>query len=103
MSYGDYYDKHGNKIDELKYNELIRDKDYKFIDCTIIKDYKISTVWLGFDHGHGGPKVLVCETMVFPIDSYDELDCKRYGTAEEALAGHTAMVYKWAAKASNES
>lgn len=98
----DYYDKHGNKIDESKYRELIADKDYKFINCTILKDYKVSTVWLGTDHSHGGPNALVCETMVFPIDNYLEVDGKRYANEEEAKIGHASLVYKWAAKLSDE-
>jgi len=43
------------------------------------------------------------ETMVFPADGEEitegeELACKRYATAGEALAGHTAMVARWEAK-----
>jgi hypothetical protein len=40
------------------------------------------------------------ETMVFSADSdgvtdWDELDCERYNSREDAQAGHTRMVEKW--------
>jgi len=52
----------------------------------------VSTIFLGLDHrpwGAHGPPILF-ETMVFggPLDQEQE----RYGTWEEAAAGHTAMV-----------
>jgi len=52
----------------------------------------VSTIFLGLDHRHWGahgPPILF-ETMVFggPLDQEQE----RYGTWEEAAAGHTAMV-----------
>jgi hypothetical protein len=63
----------------------------------------VSTVKLGVDHGFGGtPKWY--ETMVFKchpdgrVESWSELDCERYETAEEAVAGHAAMVEKWGGK-----
>ena len=40
------------------------------------------------------------ETMVFPEEgNWQELDCRRYSTAEEAMQGHEEMVRLW----SNES
>ena len=57
----------------------------------------VSTVWLGLDHNFGmqGPP-LIFETMVFPKEGeWGELDCRRYSTEEEALAGHEEMVEKW--------
>ena len=60
--------------------------------------YWISTVHLGIDHsfGGGGPPVIF-ETMVFRSRMSD-LDCDRYSTEEQALAGHEAMTKKWAMK-----
>lgn len=53
---------------------------------------KVSTVFLGLDHGFGGSKPLLFETMVFggPLDQ--EMD--RYSTYDEAVAGHTKMLHK---------
>ncbi len=55
-----------------------------------IGDVKVSTVFLGLDHGFGdGPPVL-WETMIFggPHDQYQE----RYSTKEEAERGHQAAL-----------
>lgn len=56
----------------------------------------VSTVWLGLDHNFysDGPP-LIFETMVFPSNSYDELDMARYSTEAEAKAGHERMVKVW--------
>lgn len=60
--------------------------------------YWISTVWLGMDHnfGHGPP--LIFESMVFRGGKNGDLDCDRYSTRKEALAGHKALVEKWRAR-----
>lgn len=51
---------------------------------------KVSTVFLGLDHSFGAGAPLIFETLVFggPLDG--EMD--RYGTWDEAQAGHDAMV-----------
>jgi len=39
---------------------------------------------------------MIFETMVFPKHGdWGELDCMRYSTEAEALAGHADMVAKW--------
>lgn len=52
----------------------------------------ISTVFLVIDHRHdrGGPPLLF-ETMVFAGEDGD-VDCRRYCTEAEALAGHEQIV-----------
>jgi len=56
----------------------------------------VSTVWLGLDHCFGDGPPVIFETMVFTTkESLDDLDCKRYSTEAEALAGHAKMVEKW--------
>jgi predicted cobalt transporter CbtA len=58
----------------------------------------VSTVWIGIDHrfGDDGPP-LIFETMVFNrAEGWGELDCERYSTEAEAVAGHAAMCEKWA-------
>jgi hypothetical protein len=53
---------------------------------------RVSTVFLALDHSFGdGPPVL-WETMVFPADSYMDLECERYTSQADALAGHERMV-----------
>jgi hypothetical protein len=56
---------------------------------------RVSTVFLKIDHrfGNEGPPVLY-ETMVFQGESFDDLDCERYSTKEQAIAGHKAMMEK---------
>ena len=66
------------------------------VELTEDKDYSVSTVFLVMDHNFGmdGPP-LVFETMVFPLDSLEEQDMKRYSTWEEAKEGHERMCEKW--------
>lgn len=54
-------------------------------------DVRVSTVFLGLDHGFGddGPPVLF-ETMVFVNGA--EAGCERYCTWDEAEAGHERWV-----------
>jgi hypothetical protein len=52
-------------------------------------DVRVSTVFLGLDHGFGGrPKLF--ETMVFV--GHAEQGCERYSTWDEAEAGHARWV-----------
>jgi hypothetical protein len=54
-----------------------------------IGDVRVSTVFLGLDHGYGGPPIIF-ETMIFggPHDKYQE----RYSTWQEAEEGHRRAV-----------
>lgn len=51
----------------------------------------VSTVFLGLDHGFGGPPI-VFETMVFTDGKGGDME--RYSTYDEAMAGHKVMVEK---------
>lgn len=99
------------------WDDETNDRDYTRVAADDVGPYLISTVWLGLDHGFGGPP-LIFETMVFRTDlpdrrppweekeyEFDEdeepeftrwtdLDMARYGSEGEALAGHAAMVEK---------
>ena len=63
----------------------------------------ISTVFLGINHrfSNEGPQILF-ETMVFDHSpdregsSANDLDCRRYTDWPAALAGHSAVVARWA-------
>lgn len=62
----------------------------------IVGDWRVSTVFLTTDHAYGTePRPLVFETMVFYGGSFRDLDCDRYTTYADAIAGHAAMVEKW--------
>lgn len=49
----------------------------------------VSTVFLGIDHGFGGPPLLF-ETAAF-LEGED-IELERYGTWDEAVAGHARML-----------
>ena len=100
-----YYDKQGNKIDSAMFSALA-DDSYKKIQQTLLKNYFISTIWLGLDYGwrmmpEDGSlyRPIIFETMVFPINDkkieYSDGRMERYSTQEEALTGHNAMVEKY--------
>ena len=52
----------------------------------VFNDVRVSTVFLGIDHGYMAGELLLFETMVFGGDS--DLACERCGTYEEALTAH---------------
>lgn len=86
-----YYDWDGRAVDRAEFAKLFN-KDRK-VARDVVGDLTVSTVFLGLDHrfdGNGPP--LIYETMVFPKGSYGELYCDRYGTKDEALAGHEKAV-----------
>ena len=64
----------------------------------------VSTVFLNLDHrfdGEGDP--IVFESMCFSdSDDWQEEDCDRYCTYEEAVEGHRAMVEKHGGKVSSK-
>jgi len=87
----DYYDKQGKPLERGEYFDLLAkiDRDYKRVAVTEAGDVRISTVWLGLDHGYDG-EVLIFETMQF--GGQGDQDCERYSTLEEAEEGHAAWV-----------
>ncbi len=93
-----YYDKTGKPMDIREWGRALEDYDYRRVAATTLSDGTwISTVWLGLDHSFGdqGPP-LIFETMVFESEeSLGDLECERYSTLEQAVAGHNAMVKKW--------
>jgi len=58
----------------------------------IINNKRVSTVWLGIDHGlYGKPELF--ETMVFEDPNHPcEIYCKRYATWDEAAEGHKKAI-----------
>lgn len=91
-----YYDRQGKPISIEEWGARFGDLEYKIVVQHWVRGWKVSTVWLGLDHGFGfGPVPLIFETMVFPPGdeagghsiSSDEY-CVRYPTEEAAQAGH---------------
>lgn len=91
-----YYDRTGKIISPDQWHALIEDygtprrPPYKMVAVDIVNDSRISTVWLGLDHGFGSRSPLIFETMVFGGPLNQEM--KRYRTLQEAVAGHEEMV-----------
>lgn len=96
----EYYGRDGKAMLREEAYAAMADMDYKRVAQTQIGPYWVSTVWLGLDHSftQDGPPIIF-ETMVFAVDRDDptietlgpEMDCDRYATEEQALAGHETM------------
>ena len=75
--------------DPLAWARWMEENNSRRVAFDVVDGKEVSTVFLGLDHNfgpHGLP--LLFETMVFNVGSYRDLDCKRYATRAEALAGH---------------
>jgi hypothetical protein len=66
------------------------EKADRHIGCDEIDGIKISTVFLGLDHGWGGGRPVLFETMVFG-GKHDQ-HMQRYYTLTQAQAGHDQVV-----------
>lgn len=92
-----HYDRAGLPIDMMEWARLRGLPDYFRVADDTIGNYWISTVWVGLDMNLGWSDVpIIFETMVFSLVEGDadghDLDCRRYATEEEAVAGHAETV-----------
>lgn len=87
----DWYDK--NKYGE-KYYRLRSHSLAKRVGATDVGELRVSTVWLGIDHGYNGGPPIIFETMVFDHREQPQWDNEltRYCTEEEAMRGHLETV-----------
>jgi hypothetical protein len=77
------------KCDDLMWWAWWMEKADRQVRDSMQGDVRVSTVFLGLDHGFGGrPKLF--ETMVFV--GHAEQGCERYSTWDEAEAGHARWV-----------
>lgn len=83
-----YYDREGNPVPDNE-GYLLFDTDRQVADW-YSGDVRVSTVYLGLDHGWGGGRPVIFETLVFGGPLEGEMD--RYCTEHEALVGHREMV-----------
>jgi hypothetical protein len=94
-----YYDPQGNPITVMEWSELF-DSRGKTADnswwqiTTTVAGTKISTVWLGLDHGTDEDRPLIFESMVFRADG-DEGEMRRYSSWDEAREGHAQLVKEY--------
>ena len=91
------YDRAGNPIDRDRFSELIADDAYRQVALDDVGGVRVSTIWLGVDHGYRGEdEPVIFETMVYAVDAagfatFGEWQ-RRYHTESEALAAHTELV-----------
>jgi hypothetical protein len=69
----------------------------RIVEQTHVEQYFVSTVFLGIDHQWGDGLPLLWETMVFDdsragMDKRLDVDCHRYSSRADALAGHQTTV-----------
>jgi hypothetical protein len=94
---GSIRDKNGTPISVRERWRLVESWEENVrVGLDVVGNYRISTVWLGYDHGFGG-RPLIFETMVFDfsqpgMEKWKDLDCRRYETEEEAIEGHQEVV-----------
>lgn len=62
------------------------------VAANYVRGFFVSTVFLGLDHGIFGDAPIWFETMVFRHRPGRALDCMRYSTYEQALAGHARTI-----------
>jgi hypothetical protein len=86
----DTYDRSGNPITIEKLGALLGNKGYCRVDFTEVGESRVSTVWLGMNHGHDEGLPVIFESMVFGGESDDY--CERYTAETEAKAGHKRIV-----------
>jgi hypothetical protein len=95
----DYYDRQGQPLTLENWAALMSQRGWAYkrvAEVTLPNGHRISTIWLGLNHRHGGDgPPLIFETMVFDALTNHDLDMARYSTEAEALAGHQRMVEKW--------
>jgi len=70
---------------------------HRVIEQTFLEgNIKVSTVFLGLNHGWEPGKPHWFETMIFGPENTDEMDyCERFATLKEARAGHQSAIV-WA-------
>lgn len=83
--------------DPLEWGSWYEIADRFVMNSQINDNIRVSTVFLGLDHSHGGPRPLLFETAVITYSGGHELFPKfdivdRYTTWEEAEQGHLETV-----------
>ena len=81
---------------------LASDFDYKILQQDHVGNFMVSTIWLGLDHNFSfkGPPIIF-ESMVFDqfgrsgFSVGQQVDCRRYATQQEAMAGHAELLAQW--------
>ena len=78
------------RVNTKRWIEWLSTEPNKHVAEDFVGPYRVSTVFLGIDHGYPGPRPVLYETMVFR--GWADRACERYCTREEARLGHEAML-----------
>jgi len=90
-------DEYKNPVATVSFPTDEEHKKHQRVAFTMLKSGKrVSTVFLFLDYNYSaGGEPILFETMVFPENNFSELECERYHTYKDAVAGHKRMVKKW--------
>jgi hypothetical protein len=92
----EHYDRQGNAMTLMEWAKSFETDKRRVAETTLLNGRLVSTVWMGLNHQFGNGPPLIFETMVFGSkEDMRDLDCDRYSTEAEAIAGHARMVEKW--------
>lgn len=81
-----YYDRAGEPITS---DQWVAARGQRIVAQDVVGRLRVSTVWLGIDHGWGeGHPPVIFETMIFGPWDYADLAMWRYSTERDALLGH---------------
>lgn len=84
-----HYNRAGEQISFDEWCELMRNKEYRWVEHTDLPDGSfVTTMWLGRNHGGGEGAPLIFESLDFP----DQQHLRLYSTEAEARAGHLELV-----------
>lgn len=86
-----YFDRDGQPISLRQWADRWESTEYRRIAETYIGKTRVSTVWLGLDHGMFTDERLIFETMVF--GPYGDRGQWRWTTEKKAIVGHKLVVY----------
>lgn len=101
-----HYDRQGRPISLRQWVRIAESPRGRFVKSTNVGPFRVSTVWIGLDHGFGSGVPLIFETMVFEqqrraarwdgvlfLYHFDAMEiCRRYSTERGALRGHQLVV-----------
>jgi len=89
-----HFDKQGMPMKMADFVEKFEDWNYRVVENYFGPFCRVSTIWLGIDHGFGeSDKPLIFESMVFILGREEDMD--RYYTLSEAQEGHKRLVKKY--------
>jgi hypothetical protein len=91
--------------DQLEWARWFGNFENRRVAETFTEFYRISTVFLGLDHGWGKGPPITFETMAFEKEGHEielpegikmlvheDIDCVRYSSWDDAVDGHHTMV-----------